>query len=130
MKKRTLLIELDPLPQRTMKLLLESVNCEVHVLSDTKGLLELTNAIPFDIVIVSTLSSIRDPLLLAEQAKRFQPLTRLILWGPDVVTLNGAKRAYVDAQVPMPCSLVQLKLAMQSRQTQSGLPPPVAISDL
>lgn len=107
----TLLMELDPLPQRTMRLLLESVQCDVFVLNDEQALPALLKKVAFDVIIVSTLGSIRAPLLAAEQSKKMQPLAHVLLWGPSV--LEEANCPYVDRQLMMPCTLSQLERAIR-----------------
>ena len=107
----TLLIEFDPLPQRTMQLLLESVECDVFVLDNEQALPALLKNVAFDVIVVSTLGSIRAPLLAAEQSKKLQPVAHLLLWGPTV--LGEANCPYVDRQLMMPCTLSQLKMAIR-----------------
>ncbi|THC40643.1 hypothetical protein C2862_21160 [Massilia sp. Mn16-1_5] len=109
----TLLVEQNPLSQGTMKLLLETVNCEVRCLGDVKSLRQALESQVFELIVVSTLSSNKDPLLTAEQSKRVQPLARLVLWGPVVTTLCPSKSSCVDAQLLMPCTLAQLESAIR-----------------
>ncbi|WP_305821409.1 hypothetical protein [Massilia brevitalea] len=109
MPTNTLLIENALLPQRTMKLLLESVDCLVHTTGDAKVSTELLRMTPFSLIVVSTLSSNYDPILIAEQAKRLQPSARVLLWGAVARTLHGPAAAFIDGQLTMPCTLAQLK---------------------
>lgn len=117
MSIRTLLVEHDLLSKRTLKLLLESVSCEVYALSDAKALLELLRTRSFDVVIVSTLGSNSDPLLTAEQSKRLQPAARVLLWGPVIQATPRSLHDYVDDQLTMPCTLAQLKAAILPNPT-------------
>lgn len=121
MTQPTLLVDLDPLSQRMMKILLESVNCQVHILDDTQELPGLLKEVAFESIVVSTLGSISDPLLIAEQAKRAQPSSHVLLWGPRSITLRPADSPYVDEQLLMPCTLAQLGSALRARR-DSTLP--------
>jgi hypothetical protein len=107
----TLLIELDLLPQRTMQLLLESVQCDVFVLNDEQALPALLKEVAFDVIVVSTLGSVRAPLLAAEQSKKLQPLAHLLLWGPSALGADDCP--YVDKQLMMPSTLSQLDRAIR-----------------
>lgn len=113
MRQLTLLIDLDLLSQRTMKILLESVNCHVHTLNDTGELPGLLKRLTFGSIVVSTLGSIREPLLIAEQVKRAQPTTHVLLWGPRPIKLRATDKSYVDNQLLMPCTLAQLESVLR-----------------
>jgi DNA-binding response OmpR family regulator len=117
MSIRTILVEHDLLSKRTLKLYLESVLCEVYVLSDANVLLELLETSSFEVIIVSTLGSNRDPLLAAEQSKRVQPAARVLSWGPVIQAMLRSMHDYIDGQFTMPCTLAQLKAAVLPRPT-------------
>lgn len=121
MSQLTLLVDLDPLSQRTMKILLESVSCEVHTLDNTGELPGLLRRVTFRSIVISTLGSIREPLLIAEQVKRLQPATHVLLWGPRPIKLRAADETYVDDQLLMPCTLAQLDSVLRLRRN-SALP--------
>jgi hypothetical protein len=66
----------------------------------------------FDVMMVSTLHSNRDPHLIAEKLKRSQPSARVLLWGPVITDLPPSLKDYIDDQLGMPCTLAQLKSAV------------------
>ena len=110
----TLLVDLDPLSQRMMKILLESTEREVHTLDDTQELPGLLKRVAFRSIVISTLGSVRDPLLIAQQVKSLQPTTHVLLWGPRPIKLGPVDTAYVDDQLLMPCTLAQLDSVLRS----------------
>jgi len=112
MSIRTLLAEQDLLSKRTLRILLESISCDVVALSDPKALGDVLKAQSFEVIIVSTLSSNCDPLLVAEQSKRSQPAARVLLWGAVIAAMPAWLDPYVDGQLTMPCSLAELKSAI------------------
>lgn len=119
MAQLTLLVDLDPLSQRMMKILLESVNCQVQTLDDTQELPALLTQVAFNSIVISTLGSIRDPLCIAEQVKRLQPTAHVLLWGPRSIKLRAKDETYVDEHLLMPCTLAQLDSALRFRHNST-----------
>lgn len=119
MSQLTLLIDLAPLSQRMMRILLESVKREVHTIDDTQELPGLLTRMAFKSIVISTLGSIRDPLIVAQQVKSLQPTTHVLLWGPRSIKLKAIDKAYVDDQLLMPCTLAELDSVLRSSRNST-----------